>query len=147
MNFFSTRTDSAVGIIDKQTVFATTTIERFLHIIGCHTTTQASDFISATECDPYSCQQFIEVEGLGQIVIRSLVERSNLHGFFISCRKDNYRSTTPFAETAQECQAVECREREVEQDKLWLKNSRLVDGLCPVAYRLHYETPGSQLGQ
>src|SRR5947209_14635369 len=83
VNLISACTYSAMGIVDYQTIFSTTTIERLLCVSPRGTAAQTRRFLRSAQCYTQASQQFIEAKRFGQVVIGSQVQRLNLYWLFV----------------------------------------------------------------
>src|SRR6266699_1573093 len=100
VNILAAGMHTAVGIIHGQAVVSTTAVDRALYVAAHRAAAQAFYFIGPSQGHPYTGQQFVHAERLGQVIICPLVKSLDLHWLFVMRRKRNYRRSAPFAQAS-----------------------------------------------
>src|SRR5579884_4282406 len=106
MHLLATGTHTTMSEIDEQAIFAAAAVAGSRRIPAADAAAQTRRFFGAPQRDTYSCEQFIEAERLGQIVIGSQIKRPYFDRFLVMCRKYDDRHTAPLAEAAQKGETV-----------------------------------------
>src|SRR5579875_3352270 len=139
VHFFTACAHPTMSKIDEQAIFTAAAIAGTLRTPTGDTVAQTRCFFGASQCDAYSCEQFIEAERLGQIIVGSQVKGLDFDRFLIMGRKYDDRHTAPFTEAAQKGEAVQRGQREVKQHQVGLEDSGSIDSLGSITHCLSIE--------
>src|SRR5688572_4182416 len=83
------------------------------------------------------CQQLVEIERLGEIVVGAQFQSAQLVGFLGASREDHYWSAPSLTHQATQFEAAAVREHEIEEDEVWLKGAKTCDRLAAVPCGTH----------
>src|SRR5581483_89270 len=104
-------------------------------------TCQGGSFIGrklrTTQHSSYPCQQFIDTKGLGQIIIGSQVQATNLVLILTTCRHKNNRNSGKFAHTTTESKTIHLWHHHIEQDSIRSMSLNQFKGMLAIACRQH----------